>query len=381
MTAPPHRVLHVLEATLGGTRRYLEDIAVATAGLPFAQGLVYGTSRADPGFSELLDVTRRSGWFLVPVDALRRAVHPTDDSLSMLAIRRAIRAFAPSVVHVHSAKAGAVGRVAALACWPASPPVVYSPHALPARLGKAYMIAERALAPFTKSFVAVSDSERSEIIAEGIAAAHRVSVVYPRIDADAYAPRDQPAARAELSLPQGVPIVIGIGRLAAQKDPVGFVRSLALVRGRHPDLIGLWIGDGELRAEVEKLATELNLGRGFRVMGWQTDVRPFIAAGDILLSTSQYESFGYVIPETFSMERAVVASRVTGTIDVVYPAARGMLFAPNQVTEAADLIAKLITDKELRTHLGRLGRLSVIEKFSTAAMRAALTTVYDAALS
>lgn len=373
------RVLHVLEATLGGTRRYLDDLAVALAAVPIEQGLVYGTSRADSGFGDLLAKLERSDWFLAAAPVMRRPVSPADDLAAVAIVRRAIRQFRPTIVHAHSAKGGAIGRLAALTLGRAAPPVVYSPHALPSRLGAGYMIAERALARATRRFIAVSDSERSQIVSEGICSAARVDVVYPRIDAQYFAPRDGRAARDALALAVG-PIVIGIGRLAPQKDPLQFVKTIAKVRERYPETVGIWVGDGELREATQTAAGALGLGDNFRIAGWTNDVRPYIAACDVLLSTSRYESFGYVIPETFAMERAVVAARVMGVVDVLDVGREEMLFEPGRSDDAALLIGRMIGDGGLRTALARAGRQSVIERFSTAAMSAALRASYDRAV-
>lgn len=58
----PLRVLHVLEATLGGTRRYIEDIAAATAGMPVEMALAYSTIRADGNFKLSLERIQKAGW-------------------------------------------------------------------------------------------------------------------------------------------------------------------------------------------------------------------------------------------------------------------------------------------------------------------------------
>jgi glycosyltransferase involved in cell wall biosynthesis len=374
------RVLHVLEATLGGTRRYLEDIAQATEGGPIAHGLVYGTSRADTAFSTFLQHAHALGWYLRSADAMRRAIRPLADGQSVLTVSRAIREFRPTIVHAHSAIGGAVARIAASLSWPVAPPVVYSPHALPFRLGAAYMLAERTLAPLTKRFIAVSDSERREIITTKLAEGTRVDVVHPRIDTQRYAPRSRPAARLALGLPD-IPVIVGVGRLSAQKDPLSFLQILARVRRSHRRTIGIWVGDGDLRAEAEKLAAHLGLAEAFRITGWTTDVRPYIAASDMLLSTSRYESFGYVIPETLSMERPVVASRVTGTIDVVDSDVQSMLFGTAEIAEAAALVNMLIADRELAARLARHGRSSVVQKFAMSTMRSALMSSYDKAVA
>jgi hypothetical protein len=98
------RVLHVLEATLGGTRRYIEDIAVTTADAPLEQGLVYGTSRSDSAFGPFLERVRETGWFLAPIDVMRRPVNAMNDARAVAQVRRRIGDFRPHVLHVHSAK-------------------------------------------------------------------------------------------------------------------------------------------------------------------------------------------------------------------------------------------------------------------------------------
>jgi glycosyltransferase involved in cell wall biosynthesis len=375
------RVLHVLEATLGGTRRYIEDIAVTTADAPLEQGLVYGTSRSDSAFSQFLERARETGWFLAPIDVMRRPVNAMNDARAVAQVRRRISDFRPHLLHVHSAKGGAIGRLATLLRGSGAPRVVYSPHALPSRLDSAYMAAERVLAALTKRFIAVSDSERLEIVAERLATCDRIDVVYPRIDAAHFSPRDRDASRRELGLPPDVPIVMGIGRLAAQKDPLSFVSAIARLRAHRPAAIGVWVGDGELRSRVEAEAVTLQLGSALRIVGWITDIRPYIAAADALLSTSRYESFGYVIPETFAMKRPVVASRVTGTVDVFHPAAQTLLYEPDRLDDAVGSLKRLIDDRGLSEEVSTLGRLSVINRFSNDAMLASLSHSYDRAVS
>jgi len=243
------------------------------------------------------------------------------------------------------------------------------------------MATERILALITSRFMAVSESERREIIAERIAPKTNIDVVYPRIDTGYFRPRNQQEARHQLGIPQNDPIVIGVGRLAPQKDPVGFVATIAQVRTSNPTVSGIWVGDGEMRTEVIAMAKQLGVSKNLQITGWVDDVRPYIAASDILLSTSRYESFGYVIPEAFSMERPVVASRITGTIDVVFPEAESLLYLPSDITQATIALRRLIDNEALRRELGSLGRASVMQRFSDSAMRTALCTSYHAVLT
>jgi glycosyltransferase involved in cell wall biosynthesis len=379
--SPVLRVLHVLEATLGGTRRILEEGVATMLDAPIVQGLVYGTSRADKDFFKLLERMRSAGWYLAPIDTMRRPMNLVDDALSIGHMRRAIVQFKPDVLHLRSAKAGGIGRVAAATFGKERPRIVYSPHALPAHLGSAFMLAERFLAPLADRFMADSESERHEIISKGIGRDDRVDVVYPAIDVEHYVNQDRATAREALGLPTGVPVVIGVGRLCFQKDPETFVATIARLRLRFPTVVGIWVGDGNLRSDTEAVAKDLRLGAAFRITGWVDDVRPYIAASDVLLSTSRYESLGLFVAEAFAMERPVVATNITGTMDVFCPAVKSFLYEPGNTAAAVDLVGRILDDPELGARLGKVGRQSMLSRFSYALMHTALCRSYGSALT
>src|SRR5439155_870831 len=177
----------------------------------------------------------------------------------------------------------------------------------------------------------MTESDRRDLLAAGIPSA-RVSVVPPCVDVDAFATfpkRDaRQRVRRELAIPCEAPVVLGIGRFAPQKDPHTFVRILATVQKRFPDVVGIWLGDdGPLKDPTLRLARELGVEQAFRVLGWQPDVRPFFAAADVFLSTSEFESFGYVTAEALAMGLPAVATRITGSTDILQAGSAGFLFA------------------------------------------------------
>ena len=111
--------------------------------------------------------------------------------------------------------------------------------------------------------------------------------------------------------------------------------------------------------------------------GWRNDVRPWIAAADLLLSTSEYESFGYMVAEALAMERPVVATDVTGTCDIMNAELAPFLFPPGDTTRAAELIGGLLRSPGLSARCGRIGREKVAERFGSAAMRNSLDVLYS----
>jgi glycosyltransferase involved in cell wall biosynthesis len=373
----PLRVLHVLEATLGGTRRYVEDLAAASKGDEFVNAIAYGSARADAAFYTLLDEMRTTGWETFDID-LRRRVDLPHDLRCVGKLRDVMAAFRPDIVHGHSSKGGAIARLA-VAGQRNRPSIVYSPNAVAVGLGWHYRLAEHLLAPLTDVFAAISASEGRELMSLGLGSPRSVRVVSPTVRGDHFAPRDRSDARAALGMGAG-PLVIGIGRLAPQKDPLGFVATIVAVRELVPGLEAVWVGDGELRPAMESAIAKAGLQGSIRITGWLTDVRPYIAACDVFVSSAAYESFGYVTAEALAMQRPVVASAITGTLDIVTTDVERALFPPRDVRAAAQAIAAFIADPATATAVATRGMRSVLGAFSPATTRAHLMAAYEQAL-
>jgi glycosyltransferase involved in cell wall biosynthesis len=367
----------VLEATLGGTRRYLEDLAAASNGGAYVNALAFGTARADTAFHRLLENMRADSWQTFEID-LRRRVDLRHDFSCVAKLREIIAHFEPDIIHGHSSKGGAIARLA-VAGRRKRPAIVYTPAAVAVDLGLHYRLAEHALSPLTDVFVAVSASERQQLIDLHLGSPESVRVVSPTIDSAHFAPRDRRDARVAVGL-GSAPVVIGIGRLAPQKDPLGFVDAIIAARKLVPNLEAVWVGDGDLRDGMEAAIAGAGLEGIVRITGWLTDVRPYIAACDVFLSCAAYESFGYVTAEALAMERPVVASRITGTIDIVTTDVDRSLFSPRDFQAAATAIADLVRNPEVATDVARRGRQSVLDAFSPDTTRNQLGQAYEQAL-
>ena len=373
----PLSVLHVLEATLGGTLRYMENIAEATQGLHMVSGFAYGTERADSRLEPFLARISNLGWRCYPVD-MTREVHPLHDLKACLRLRQIIAHFAPDIIHCHSSKAGALGR-AAVFFQRRRPARVYSPHALAAPLGSIYLEIEKILSKSTDRFVAVSDSERREIINFSLAPESSVSVVYPSVDSGYFQPMSRESARELLGI-GSAPLILAIGRLTNQKDPVSFLRIVKNVYDQRPDVKAIWIGSGEGEREFRDHARVANIEHVVRLVPWQHDVRTYMAAADVFVSSSRFESFGYVTAETFAMERPVVASDVTGTRDIMSDSLTEWLYPQSRADLAADRVLRLLRDPMTSVAIGTLGRGEVKRRFSTERMRDSLMKAYYSAL-
>jgi glycosyltransferase involved in cell wall biosynthesis len=370
------RVLQVLEATLGGTRRYLENVFDALGAGPH-NGLVYSLHRSDAEFVRLLERLREARWTLFEVD-MRRPIDIRSDLSSVLAMRAIYHSFKPDVVHAHASKAGAIARLATFGMR-RRPGIVYSPHAISVHLSWIYRPIEHVLAKRLDVLSAVTCSERDELRALKLLPSGRVHVVVPTIRSDVYVPADRITARRQLLLGDG-PLVVAIGRLTHQKDPLAFTDFVAALQKRVSNVRGIWVGDGELRRAVEERIAALGLQGKVWITGWQEDVRPYIAASDLLVSTSLYESFGYVTAEAMAMDRPVVASAITGTVDVVTTDIGDQLYRSRDIFSAAELAERLLSDTTRASAIAERGRMHVLSTFSSDAMRRGLVGAYSAAV-
>jgi glycosyltransferase involved in cell wall biosynthesis len=370
------RVLQVMEATLGGTRRYLEDV-VQALGPGSNHGLVYSLDRADAAFLSLLDALRAQDWELFEVP-MRREIEPLHDARCALELQRIYERFRPDVVHAHSSKAGGLTRIATVGMR-RRPGIVYTPNSIAANVSWIYGVLEKILAQRADLIIAVTVSERDELERLKLLPAERIHIAVPTVSSERFAPQDRDAARRALGLGDE-PLVVGIGRLTAQKDPLSFVDLIARIRTLVPNVHAIWVGDGELRAAVTQRIGELDLAARVRITGWLEDVRPYIAAANLFVSTSRYESFGYVTAEALAMERPAVATRITGTVDVVTNDTAAQLFPLDDLATATSLATRFLTDPAFAAAVAQRGREYVNRAFSVEETRRGLEAAYRAAL-
>lgn len=266
--------------------------------------------------------------------------------LARVTVARA-RATRPDVLHVHSTIAGAVVRL----CRPLLPRatrIVYCPHGWAfsregsALKNRAIALVERALSPLCDRILCVSDYERRDAAAAGIAEA-RMDVVENGIS-----PRSGAALAPRSGGEGGRKRIVFAGRFDRQK---GFDTYVEALRRLGDEARGLAIG----RAIVSDAALG-NLPPNVEILGWQPRARvmELYAQADLLLMPSRWEGFPLVALEAMQAGLPVFASRVGGLQDIVVEGHTGRLFAPDDVDAVVALVRGTSVD-ELRAY-GRNGR-------------------------
>jgi glycosyltransferase involved in cell wall biosynthesis len=328
---------------------------------------------------------------VVQLPALQRELSPRADAAAIRRLRAILRERRPDVLHTHTAKAGATGRIAALLAGRARPRALvhtYHGHVLSGyfnpRRELVFRLVERLLGRATGALVAVSEEVRDDLVHFGVAPAERIAVVSYGFDLPAWSEADD-AARARLRAELGVgdeTFVVGwAGRLTAIKRPLDLVRTLSSLVDREVDALLVLVGDGEDRGQTEALARQLGVEQRCRLVGFQQDMRAWYAVFDATLMTSANEGTPVVAIESLAAERPVVATRAGGTATVVIDGVSGFLEAIGDTDRLALRLAELAHDPERRASLGRQGAADVRARFALERMTDELDAVYRRVLA
>jgi glycosyltransferase involved in cell wall biosynthesis len=367
------RILRVIaRLNMGGPALH---VAYLTAGLRergYDTTLVAGSlARGEDSMAFVADAR---GVDVVRIDELGREISPLRDLVATVRLARLIRRERPDILHTHTAKAGTVGRAAAVLAGRHAPPIVvhtFHGHVLRGYFGplrtRFFRLLERWLARRTTALIAVSPQVRDDLVALGVAPANRFVVIRLGIELDERVAGEQ-NGRAESRRYLGIEserFAVGwIGRMTAVKRTDDILVAFKRLRDEGVDAVLCLVGDGPDRPHLERRAHELGVIRDTLFVGYQEDVAPFYAAFDALVLPSSNEGTPVSAIEALAAGRPVVATRVGGVPDVVQEGEDGFLVEPGATDELADRLAELARDSELRERMGRAGRERVLPRYA-----------------
>lgn len=319
---------------------------------------------------------------LTVMPQLGREIHPARDAVTVLRLYRLIRRFRPHVVHTHTAKAGAVGRLAARLARVPAIVHTYHGHVLhgyfsPLRT-RVFTAVERGLARVTDRLLVVSEAVRQDLLDRGIGDPARITVLPLGFDLAPFleSHRLRGQLRAELGVGAGDPLVGIVARLVPIKRHEDFLAAAALVARGVPAARFLVVGNGERRAELEALAERLGLAGRVRFVGWRRDLDRIYADLDLVVLTSANEGSPVSVIEAMAAGRPVVATRVGGVPDLVEDGTSGLLVPAGDPRGVADAVTALLEDPERRRAMGEAGRARVYPAFDAGRLLDGIDRLY-----
>ncbi len=370
--APPDvRVLRVFSRlNIGGPSFHVIFLTAGLAPHGFATRLVVGREASREG--NLLDLAAARGVVCEQMEGLGREIRPVADLRALLGLYRLIRAYRPTIVHTHTAKAGMLGRVAARL---ARVPIVvhtYHGHVLRGYFGPVktalFRGIERVLNRASDGVIAVSEAVRDDLVALGVARPGQIRVIHLGLELEALAAPDLPrgALRREGRVAPEAPLVGIVGRLVPIKDVPTFLRAAAEVHRARPEVRFAVVGDGEERPALEALARELGLADVVDFHGWKRDMAAVFGDLQLVVNASLNEGTPVAIIEALAASRPVIATRVGGTPDVLQEGRFGTLVAPGDPAGLSRAILEALADPGAAGGRARDGQAHVLAEHSVA---------------
>ena len=292
---------------------------------------------------------------------------------------RAIRAFAPDIVHTHTVTGKYWGRASAIAANVQR--IVHTEHSPQARLPRWELALTSALKHRTDSvitfsartaaFVALREPvSRLDIIPNGI-----------EVEAAVTAP-DRVRARAALGAGDGVIVVGIIANLYRQKNHQLAIRALARLPADLRARVRLdFFGAGPLAAELQTLAAELNVVHLLHFWGFRADVRTLLAGVDLVLTVATIEAAPISLLEAMSAGIPIVGTPHHGTLDLVADEESGFITRDYSVDDLTRVLGRALGDEQWRARAGAAGRRRLIDHFDIEAVADRHAALYHRLIS
>jgi len=404
------KILRVIaRLNVGGPARHVVWLAEGMKSMGHETVLLTGV--VPPGEDDMNYFAAAAGIEPVTIREMSREISPKD-LLATWKIYRLMVRERPDIIHTHTAKAGTVGRFAALMYRWLTPSVaigrprrchfvhtfhghVFHSYYGPAKT-KMFLIIERLLARATNRIVVVSEQQRREIN-EGFRVGRReqFEVIPLGLDLDAFShwkSRRSPA-RAEMHAPEDEMLIGIVGRLTEVKNHEMFLsaatrtKELMAAQNLSTRLRFVLIGDGRLRGSLESKARELGLMDNVAFLGTRNDLENVYSALDIVALTSLNEGTPLTLIEAMANERPVIATAVGGVVDLLGPSIssgdgyticeHGISVTSGDVESFARGLVRLLTDGPLRTRLSESSKDFVYVNYGKARLIRDISDLYE----
>lgn len=364
------KVLLISEPGSGGVKRHILDLITNINLEKFEVGIIFSEKRVDGDYVKKLYSYKNVR--IYKSKYLQRDISFKHDVLGFAEIIKVIIDFKPDVVHCHSSKAGALGRIAAKLCNVKK--VFYTPHAYvfqDSSIGKLkkriFVVIEKILSRLcTDKTINVSKGERNIAINENIDVLDKLIVINNGVNQKFI---NDLSLLIEFGIDSNVKLVGSIGRLDKQKNSLDFFRIAKLVICLNRNVKFVWIGNGEMLDEIVSFIKENNMDDYCYIIPFNDESEMLLGNFDVYVSTSLYEGYPYALLDANYNNIPIVASNVVGNNDVVIDGQNGFLYPVDDLSLAVNRIIDVI-DGRLSYQQRELCNISqMVEKIEDLYMR------------
>lgn len=371
-------ILELIASSHGGGASHVLDLATfvpqerfrITVGMPQDGGNVTKIQIEQTG-ARFLSLNIHAGLRLAELNTLRRFVR--DERVDL--------------IHIHGARAGFYGRMAAMTLHP-RPKIAFSLHdfttphySTPKK--EVYLGLEYLFQRVTDHTFFVSNHEKQSFLSYGFTTEAKTSIVPPgislaRFRADQF---DREQVRASLHL-SDEPVILMMCRFSFPRDFETLLTAVWQTKHHLPNVKLLIVGDGPLRDTVEKQIAALGLEQTVTLLGYRQDIPQLLTAADICtLTSSSTEGFPISTLEAQAMGRPVVITDAGGSSEAVLHNKTGLVVPIKDPTALANAFVKLLMHEPLKTKLGQQGIVRAETSLSSEAMTHNIVATYDMLLA
>lgn len=376
----PIRVLRIINRLNLGGPTYNAAFLTKYLAPEYETKLIAGMKDASEAGSEF--ITQNLGIEPTYVQDMHRSIHPIKDFKSFLEIRKIIKEFKPQIVHTHAAKAGAIGRLAALSCG--VPVILHTFHGhifhsyFSSLSTKVFLFIERYLAKRTSGIVVISKIQQKELCDDyKICEKSRAHIIPLGFDLTKYT-TDQDikrqAFRAEFGIREDEIVISIIGRLVPIKNHSMFLEAIAYLQSNsNRKFRAMIIGDGEDREQIEAQAKALGLGfdnenlqhtHAITFTSWRKDIDYVNAGSDIICLTSFNEGTPVSLIEAAAAGKPILTTNVGGIADFIEDGKNGFLVESRDLINFQEKLKTLVENDSLRNQFSTTNSQKIVSLFS-----------------
>lgn len=348
---------------IGGSHIHVRDIAAALEN----DGHTVAVFMGGPG--PVVDHFRNFGLEVRAIQSMKRNISPLNDFKAYFDLKKAIADFQPDIITAHSSKAGYLGR---LIGWSLDIPVIFTAHGWAFTDGKSrlkqkiYRFLEKSVAPITDKIIAVSDYDRKLALEQLKISENLILTVHNGMT------DIEERFMANQEIKEGPVNIVMVARFDHQKDQAELIKAAHTIENIHIH----FVGDGHLKKDAEKLASDLKMKDKITFWGELDSVDEVLAKCQVFALISNWEGFPCSTLEAMRAGMPTIVSDVGGSAEAVEQGQTGYAIPKGNIERLRAVLKELVENPTKRKEMGVAARNRFEELYTFSHMYNKTLAVY-----
>ena len=378
------KIIHIItRLDKGGSADIVLKLSEELKKRGYDVGILSGLT-TDP-VADIEGFTKKTGIKIEFIPYLQRNINPLKDIQAFFYLFKFLMREKPLIAHLHTSKAGFIGRIAAKLAGVKC--IVYTTHGhifygyfsgLKTRL---FINMERLASFFCDAITTLTEKEKGEFRNLKIAKEEKIVPVPNGLDISPFSEAKKGTKRRELGIDDETVLIGWIGRFEPVKGPDIFLSVCKKLHDIFDDgVMAVMAGDGILLEDMIRERDMLGLNKFLLLLGYRNDIISLLADIDILVLTSLNEGFGMVILEAMAAGKPVVAHNVGGVAELIVDNVTGYMVKRGDIDAIVSHINYLIKNRDRYDSLS-VNAYNMAIKYSLSEMVNRFEGVYNSVLA